>query len=318
MALESIPRAHEFSETTGKDRSEAVFVVEPFYPGYGITLGNALRRVLLSSLPGAAITAVKIEGIEHEFSTIPGVKEDVVTIILNLKRVRLISFSDEAITLRLKASGKKEITASHIDKSDQIEIITKDQSIATLTDAHAELAMTLTVERGRGYVPVEKQAVKKLSIGTLAIDAIYTPVFHVHTQVENVRVGQMTNYERLTLTIRTDGTITPREALSEATRMLVEQFSVFLPPEVSASEANGGESGSVGEEHTVHEAPRDEALKLAIANFNIPAKVVRILESHDIRKIVDLVRRSEEELLQMKGIGPASVKKLVKLIKKFS
>ncbi|MFH0819223.1 MAG: DNA-directed RNA polymerase subunit alpha [Patescibacteria group bacterium] len=196
------------------------------YPGYGTTLGNALRRVLLSSLPGAAATAVKIKGVDHEFSTINGVKEDVIEIILNIKQLRFKVYSDEPVEIELKVKGAKIITAGDFTKNSQVEIVNTDQKIATITAKDATLEMKITVQKGRGYVPVEAREKEKMEVGYIAIDAIYTPIKNVNYHIEHVRVEQMTNYDKLILDIKTDGTITPQAAVSEAAKILVDHFSL--------------------------------------------------------------------------------------------
>jgi DNA-directed RNA polymerase subunit alpha len=215
--------------------NEAVVTVEPCYPGYGTTLGNALRRVLLSSLPGAAITSVKFDGVPHEFSSIPFVREDSIDIILNLKKVRRACYSDEPITLTLKAKGATVVTAGDFSPNGQVKIANPDHVICTLTDAKATINMEVTVQRGRGYLPVEARDKEKLEIGTIAIDALFTPVMNVGMKVENVRVEQFTNYERLSLTVATDGTISPSEAVAEANRILLEQFGFIAQQESMAA-----------------------------------------------------------------------------------
>ncbi len=209
------------------DKAKAVITIEPCYPGYGTTLGNALRRVLLSSLGGAAVTAVKIKGITHEFSSLPGVKEDVVEIILNLKKLRLKVHSDDEVTVQLKAKGNQKVTGEDIKSSSDVEVINTDLHIATLTEKDAEIEMELTVKRGRGYMPVESNEKKKFPLGTIGIDAIFTPVVNVNYDTENVRVGKMTNYDRLIMTVATDGTTTPEEALVKASEILVDHFSAI-------------------------------------------------------------------------------------------
>lgn len=206
----------------------ALFTIEPLYPGYGMTVGNALRRVLLSSLPGAAITAVKFEGATHEFSTLPYVKEDVVDILLNLKQVRLKLHTEEPTTVKLEANGQGEVTAGDITGDANVEVVNPKQHIATLTDKAATFALELTVAKGRGYVPVENREKERLPLGTIALDAIYTPMKNVNFTTENVRVGQMTNYDKLVLDISTDGTISPTDALEHATKILVDHFQFVL------------------------------------------------------------------------------------------
>lgn len=209
------------------DDNKAMFTVSPCYPGYGTTLGNSLRRVLLSSLPGAAITAVKIKGVDHEFSTMEYVKEDVVDILLNLKQVRLQVHSDEAVELTLKVSGKKKITAKDFEKNAEVEIANGEVHIATLTDEAASFEMTVTVENGRGYVPVEAREHEKMDVGYMALDAVYTPVRNVNFKTEHVRVEQMTNYDKLMLEVTTDGTVSPDQAFAQACQILVDHFSLL-------------------------------------------------------------------------------------------
>lgn len=214
-------------EETGQP-NEARIVVEPCYHGYGTTLGNALRRVLLSSLPGAAVTAVKIKGAPHEFTTIENVKEDGVEIILNLKKLRLRVFSPEPVRLLLEAKGEGEVTAAQIQVTSDVEIVNPDLCLATLTHKNAKLEMEIFVSQGRGYVPVEEKDQKKWELGTIAVDSIFTPVLNVGYKVEFVRVGEITDFEKLVLTIETDGTIQPANALLQATEILLDHFNLIL------------------------------------------------------------------------------------------
>ncbi len=204
---------------------EGVFEVEGLYAGYGLTAGNALRRVLFSSLPGAAVTQIKIKGVDHEFSTIPGIKEDVMEITLNLKRIRFKFFAEEPQVFILKAKGEKKIIASNIKTNDQVQIINEDAHIATLTSKSSELEMEITVEKGLGYIPVEARKMEKLPIKTIAIDAIFTPIVKVNFSVENMRVGDRTDYNRLKFFIETDGSISPSSALHKACNVLIDHFS---------------------------------------------------------------------------------------------
>jgi len=202
-------------------------VIEPCYPGYGTTLGNALRRVLLSSLPGAAVVAVKIEGVDHEFSTLPGLKEDIVDLLLNVKQLRIKLHSSETITFKLSVSGERVVTAADIAPNSDVEILNKDLVLATLTDKQAKLDMEFIARQGRGYVPVESRDDEKYDIGVIAIDALYTPVQRVGYTVENVRVGQMTNFDKLTLDVQTDGSLQPLEAVRQASLILIDHFNVI-------------------------------------------------------------------------------------------
>ncbi len=230
--------------------SEAEFQVGPCWKGYGTTLGNALRRVLLSSLEGAAVTAVKIKGVDHEFSTIDGVLEDVVQIILNLKALRLKVHTDEPVKLQLKVKGKVgPVTAADIAKNADVEIIDKDFVIANLTDKKAELDMEMTVEKGLGFVPVEARKNKDNEVGVLAIDATFTPVKNVGMEVEPARVGQDINYDLLKLKVETDGTITPQEAVNKAIQILLDHFNLLLEKS-AAAEVSGGKEKKASKKKT--------------------------------------------------------------------
>ena len=211
-----------------KDKNTAQFEMRELYPGYGVTVGNALRRVLLSSLPGAAITLVKINGVAHEFSTLPGVYEDIVSIMLNLKQLRFKVFSDEPEKITLSAKGEKEVKAKDMKIPSQIELINKEAHIASLTKKTAELEIEVLVEKGLGYEPAENKKKEKLEVGEIAMDAIFTPVRKVNFVVENMRVGDRTDYDLLKMEIETDGTITPEQAISSASEILVKHFSSFV------------------------------------------------------------------------------------------
>lgn len=208
-----------------KDKNKGEIIIEPCFPGYGTTWGNALRRVLLSSLPGGAVTAVKIKGVKHEFSTIPFVKEDVLEIILNLKQLRMKIFTDEEIRLSLKVEGERKVYAKDIEKNSLVEIVNPNLLIATLTDKKAKFEAEIFVKKGVGYVPVEERKHEEREIGKILIDSIFTPIRNVGLKIENVRVGEKTNFDRLTLPIETDGTITPLEAFIQAAELLKDQFS---------------------------------------------------------------------------------------------
>ncbi|MBU2228946.1 DNA-directed RNA polymerase subunit alpha [Patescibacteria group bacterium] len=216
-----LPQQIKYTET---DEKSGIIVVEPLHPGYGLTIGNALRRVLISSLPGSAVTGIKIKGADHEFSTIDHIKEDVVDIILNIKQLHLKLISGDIATINLKVKGEKIVTAADIKETADVEITNKELVIATLTDKTAELDMELTVENGLGYFPVESREKEKSEIGVIAIDAIFTPVLKARFDIENVRVGKITNYDKLTLEIVTDGTLTPTEVFKSASAILVDHF----------------------------------------------------------------------------------------------
>lgn len=231
MELFLLPSKAEYIDTD--EENIAKVVIEPCYFGYGTTIGNSLRRVLLSSLPGAAVTAVKIEGVEHEFSAKEGMKEDVLEVLLNLKRLRLKIFTDETVKLHLKIKGKKVVTAKNIEKNSDVEIVNPELVIATLTDSKSELNMEIIVNKGRGYVPKEDKGQEKEDVNMMVLDSIYTPVLNVGYKVEDLRVGQITDYDKLTLTVETDGTISPREAVEQSTKILMD----YLAPLLSAESA---------------------------------------------------------------------------------
>ncbi len=217
-------------------------IIEPCSPGYGVTIGNALRRVMLSSLPGAAVTSFKIEGVQHEFDTVNHVKEDLVEIMLNLKKLRLKLFSDEPVILNIEAKGEKVVTAKDIKKDSNVEIMNEDLLIATMTDKQAKLNMEITVERGLGYVAVEQRDEKvKLPIGSIAIDSNFSPALNVGFNIEFVRVGEMTNYEKLIMDILTDGTIDARGAVSQASIILRDNFSFLVAEEASSEKVSEAE-----------------------------------------------------------------------------
>jgi DNA-directed RNA polymerase subunit alpha len=245
---------------TKQEGNYAVFEIRACYPGYGMTLGNALRRVLLSSLQGAAITSVKISGANHEFSAIPGVLEDAVEIMLNLKKVRFKMFSDEPVKLTLKANKEGKVTAGDIAKADNVEVVNKDAHIATITDKKTVFEMELRIEKGVGYVPVEQQENEKAEIGTIGVDAIFTPVKSVNYKVENMRVGKMTNYDKLTFEIETDGSRTPEEAFKEAVLLLVQQFDLF--GEFAKAQEEGVQETALVEE--IKEENRKEEKKVEV------------------------------------------------------
>lgn len=262
--MEAILLPSKIELIPGEDERKATLVVEPCWHGYGTTLGNALRRVMLSSLPGAAVTAVKIKGASHEFSGVQGVQEDVLELTLNLKSLRMRLFTDEPVRLVLKAKGDKEVTAADIEANADVEIVNPDLHIATLTDKKAELDMEIFVGRGRGYVPVEERSKEKPELGMIAIDAVYSPIREVGWRVENVRVGQITNFDKLIMAIETDGTITPEEALDQSLKILQDHFSLMMhrgdaPAEEAPAAAEAAEEAPAMEEAApAEEAPAEE------------------------------------------------------------
>jgi len=270
------------------------FEIDGCHPGYGATLGNALRRVLLSSLEGAAITSVKIKSVSHEFSTLPGVLEDMVKIILNLKKVRFrVHGGDDMIKITLKAKGEGVVCAEKIHAPSSLEIVNGDQVIATLTDKKSELEMEFTVERGLGYVAVEHQARREKEIGVIAIDAIYTPVERVNYTVENMRVGKRTDFDRITLEVLTDGSITPEEAFQRAVSILIGQFSALRSEAVLQKE---------------REKAGDETLGM------LSARTRKVLDAYEIKNISDIALLSEEEVRGFSGMGEKGFEEIRKAL----
>lgn len=242
----------------GEREHESVLVMEPFFHGYGHTVGNALRRVLLSSLTGAAVTAVKIKGASHEFQAIPDVKEDVLEIILNLKQLRMKVFSDEPVKLRLYAKGEKKVTAKDIEKNSDVEIMSGGLHIATLTSKDAELEMEITVAKGRGYVPTEERGKDRGELGVIAVDALYSPIRSVGYKVEDVRVGQITNYDKLTLTIETDGTVDAEEAIRQSAKILIDHFALLASMNAPANASPEATAEGEDIQAAVEEADEEE------------------------------------------------------------
>ncbi len=280
--------------------ASATFVVEPLHTGYGMTLGNSLRRVLLSSIAGAAVTAFKIEGATHEFTTIPYVKEDVVDIMLNLKNIRFRVFGDEAQMLRLTKNGKGVVTARDITTNADVEIVNPDQVIATLDDAKAKFVMDVEVETGRGYRTVEEGANRKHS-DMIAVDAIFSPVLRVRYKVENTRVGQMTDLDKLLITIDTDGSITPRDAFEEASAILVNQYTALAgQTRVDSSSAASLAGEGAGGAEDGDEPPE---LMTSIEDLNLSARTTNALINNDIHTLKDLFSLSDGELRDLKGFG---------------
>ena len=294
-----------------KDNFKAVIEVEDIYPGYGMTLGNALRRVLLSSLEGAVITMVKIKGVPHEFSTIPLVAEDVMEILLNLKQLRFVLHSSESQEARLKISGEKTVTAADIECPSQVEVINKSAHIAELTDKGASLDIEMTIEKGFGYVPAEQSKKEKLDVGAIALDAIFTPIRKINYEVEDMRVGDRTDFNRLRVFMETDGTIDPEEAFVKAAKILVEQFAQL-------TSLGEGQISLMEQEVPVEkEAPkREDTLKTKISELDLSARVINSLEAAGIKTVSGLLRKTETDLLQVEGMGEKAVGEVVKILQK--
>ncbi len=283
---------------TDHSAKSGTFTVEPLHTGYGMTLGNSLRRVLLSSIAGAAVTSFKVEGATHEFTTLPGVKEDVVDIMLNLKGVRFRVFGGEAQTLRIVKKGKDVVTAKDIQVNADVEIVNPDHIIAHLDDAKANFVMDIIVETGRGYRTIEEGAIRKGS-DTIAVDAVFSPVLRVRYKVENTRVGQMTDLDKLLITIDTDGSITPREAFEEASAILVNQYTA-LAGQTRVEAATPIPHASTG---TGDEGEEPPELMTPIEDLNLSARTTNALINNEIHTLKDLFSLSDTELRELKGFG---------------
>lgn len=271
----------------------ATFVIEPLHTGYGMTLGNSLRRVLLSSIAGAAITAFKIEGVTHEFTTVPGVKEDVVDIMLNLKSVRIRSHSEEPVELKLEKKGAGAVTAGDIKTTADVEVINPDFVICTIDDPKATVSIDLVVESGRGYRTIEESGEQRVHGDMIALDAFFSPVQRVRYKVESTRVGQMTNLDKLLLTVDTDGTLSPKDAFEEAAAILINQYTALAGSTRVEAVAAPGVSTDDGAGE----------LNTPIEDLNLSARTTNALINNDIRTINDLVTLGEQELRELKGFG---------------
>ena len=298
------PRRMEIDQES-LSQTYAKFVAEPLERGFGTTLGNSLRRVLLSSLQGAAITSVRIEGVEHEFTTVPEVTEDVTDIVLNLKEVLLRMHTNEQKTLRIEVEGPKEVKAGDIIADDQVEILNPGHHICTLSEG-GKLRLEMTCRRGRGYVPAVNNKNPGDPIGTIPIDALFSPIRKVNYQVTNARVGQVTDYDKLSLEVWTDGSVTPQDAVAYAAKIIKEQLTVFI---------NFDET----EEPVIAEAPKEEAklnenLFRSVDELELSVRSANCLQQANIKTIGDLVQRTEAEMLKTKNFGRKSLKEIKEIL----
>lgn len=273
--------------------NSATFNIEPLHAGYGNTLGNSLRRVLLSSVEGAAVVAFRIDGVNHEFTTVPGVKEDVIDIMLNIKNIRLKVFSDEPIELRLEKKGAGPVTAKSIKTTADVEIVNPDLVICNIDDPKKTMIIDFVVESGRGYQPIEVSSTKRIHSDMIAVDAIFTPVIRVRYKVDNTRVGQETNLDKLMITVDTDGSLTPREAFEEAAAILVNQYTALAGSTVV------GYAPALGQD----DDNEKNELNTPIEELNLTARTSNALINNEIRTVHDLVTLSEQDLRELKGFG---------------
>lgn len=309
VVLPSKPKIVEEHEFSG------MFEIDGLYPGYGHTLGNSLRRIILSSLPGASITHVKIDGVSHEFSTISGVSEDVVTILLNLKRIRIKMLTDEPQTLTIDVKGVKEVTADDIKAPGQVEIINKEQIIAHVTDKNVTFKAELSVEKGIGFVSKENLQKDRIDIGAIALDASFTPIRRVNYEVENMRVGNRTDFNRLRIFIETDGIITPKEALEKSIEIMINQLRSIVGFKEDDLPIHKIEE----EIETAKKQPSldPELLKTRIESLNLSARTINALTSANIRTLGGLARKREEDILDVDGLGNKGIQEIKKLLSEY-
>ena len=303
-----------------------IYEIDGLYPGYGHTLGNSLRRIILSSLYGAAITSLKIEGVEHEFSTMDGVKEDVITILLHLKQVRFKLMTDEAQTVTLSVKGPKIITANDIVGGGQVEVLNKDLYITEVT-GKINLSIEMTIERGLGFVSKDMHQKLKTEIGSIAVDAIFTPIRRVMYEVENMRVGDKTNHNRLRMTIETDGTLTPREALEKSIVIMVEQLQSIVGFSVKSREDAVKElmkdketpvqNDIKNKKENSEGAEITDMLKTRIDTLDLSTRTLNALMGANIRTIGGIARKKKEDLLEVEGIGEKGIQEIKKVLKNF-
>lgn len=290
------------------------------YPGYGHTLGNSLRRIILSSLPGAAITSIKISGVPHEFSTIKGIKEDVISIILNLKKIKFSISSGDEIVLTLKKKGVGEVKASDIDVSGQVEILTPDQYIATLTESDAVLQMEITLANGIGYVSKEVLQKERVPVESIALDASFSPILNVSYDVEQMRVGDRTDFNRLIINIETDGSITPKQALEKSIEIMIYQLKAIIDfqDDIEVKDVEVKEDDiKEDESNKLDKDVMDDVLKTRIESLDISQRTINALIEANIRTIGGLIRKKEKDLLDVDGMGKKGLDELKEILAKF-
>jgi DNA-directed RNA polymerase subunit alpha len=303
-----------------EDATKGTYEIDGLYPGYGHTLGNSLRRIILSSLQGAAITSLKISGVEHEFSVLDGVKEDVITMLLHLKQVRFRLHSDEPQTVTLSVKGPKLVTAGDISVTGQVEVLNKDLYIAEITDK-ANISIEMTIQKGLGFVAKDMHQKAKTEIGSISVDAIFTPIRRVAYEVENMRVGDKTNHNRLRMTIETDGTLTPREALEKSIVIMVEQLESIVGFSVGRSTIK--EEAEVKEKAKSDKGEKEEGgeftdiLKTRIDTLDFSTRTLNSLMGANIRTVGGIARKKKEDLLEIEGIGEKGIQEIKKVLSNY-
>lgn len=305
-----------------EDENKGVFEIDGLYPGYGHTLGNSLRRIILSSLPGASITSIKIDGVSHEFQTMDGIKEDVIVMILNLKKTRFKMLSDEPQTVTLSVKSPKKVTAGDIKTGGQVEILNPEQHIAEVT-GKINLNIEMRVEKGLGFIPKEIFHKEKVDVGTITVDAIFTPIRRVSYEVENMRVGDKTNFNRLRISIETNGTLTPREALTQSIEIMIKQLKAIVDfkeiEEVSlpAVEKKSAKAFEKTEESTAGEADLVDVQKTRTEDLDLSTRTLNALTAAGVRTLGGLTRKNREALLEIEGIGEKGITEIKKVLSKF-
>jgi len=303
-----------------EEGNKGVFEIDGLYPGYGHTLGNSLRRIILSSLPGASITSLKIDGVSHEFQTMDGIKEDVIVMILNLKKTRFKMLSDEPQTVTLSVKGPKKITAGDIKTGGQVEILNPELYIAEIT-GKVNLNIEMRIEKGLGFIPKETFHKEKVDVGTITVDAIFTPIRRVAYEVENMRVGDKTNHNRLRISIETDGTLSPREALTRSIEIMINQLKAivdFKEPEVpEAEDVAPAKSSEKAKENIDKGSDVADVLKTRIDGLDLSTRTLNSLTAANIRTLGGLARKRREDLLEIEGIGEKGISEIKKILGKF-
>ncbi|HTE48649.1 MAG TPA: DNA-directed RNA polymerase subunit alpha [Candidatus Paceibacterota bacterium] len=306
-----------------EEGNKGTFEIDGLYPGYGHTLGNSLRRIILSSLPGASVVSVKISGVNHEFQTLDGIKEDVIVMILNLKKTRFKMLSDEPQTVSLSVKGPKSVTAEDIKTGGQVEILNPGLHIVDVT-GKVNLNIELRIEKGLGFIPKEVFQKEKVDVGTIAVDAIFTPIRRVSYEVENMRVGDKTNHNRLRISIETDGTLTPRDALSRSIEIMINQLKAIVdfkepeaPTPVGIEVATLGSEG-VGEDSLTKKGDVfTDVLKTRTDSLDLSTRTLNALTGANIRTLGGLARKKREDLLEVEGIGEKGISEIKKVLGKF-
>ena len=296
-----------------EDLNKGVYEIDGFYPGYGFTIGNSLRRIIYSSIYGAAVTSMKIKGVDHEFTSIKGIKEDVVLIMLNIKRLRLKMLTDEPQTINIKAKGAKTLTAKDIEAPSQVEIMNPELLIATLTDKDSELEIEMKVEKGLGLVSRDNLSRESTDINTIMLDANFTPIRRVSYEVENMRVGDRTDFNRLRMTIETDGSISPKDALVHSINIMIEQLKAITGFEDKLIEKEVASEESMGEDEDDKKLD-PEFLKTRIENLELSARTLNALSSANIRTIGGLARKKEKDILEVEGLGAKGVAEIKRVL----